>query len=184
MRYPKCCMLKNREDTIIRLLDRGDRERLRRFYEELSEDDRWFLQYDVMDSKVQAKWLDNLEKGMVTSIVALCEDRIIGHASLHKRTFGSTRHVGRFRINVHPDFRKQRLGTWLLLDLIQLAMDQGLELLRMDVVKGIEDSAIEAVARFDFFKYATLERYVKDRNGNYQDLVIMMKRLHQDWSDF
>ncbi|MFH1153180.1 MAG: GNAT family N-acetyltransferase [Pseudomonadota bacterium] len=184
MRYPKTCMLKDREDTVIRLLEPGDRQRLAAFFSELSSNDRWFMKYDVMDPGVLNKWFEGLETGAATSIVALCNERIIGHASLHKRTFGATRHVGRLRITVHPDFRKKRLGTWLLLDLIQLAMDKGLEMLRMDVVAGVEDTAIEAVARLDFFRYATLERYVKDLEGNLYDLVIMVKRLHQDWSDF
>jgi L-amino acid N-acyltransferase YncA len=177
-------MLKDREDTVIRLLEPGDRQRLETFFLEISEPDRWFMKYDVLTPEVMAKWFTGIETGAVSSIVALCQDRIIGHASLHKRTFGATRHVGRLRITVHPDFRKKRLGTWMLLDLIQLAMDQGLEMLRMDVIRGIEDTAIDAVTRLDFFRYATLEGYVKDLEGKPRDLVVMVKRLHQDWSDF
>jgi L-amino acid N-acyltransferase YncA len=177
-------MLKDRADTLIRPLEPGDRQLLATFFSEISEADRWFMKYDVMSPEVLAKWFDGQETGAVSSIVAICCERIIGHASLHKRTFGATQHVGRLRITVHPDFRKKRLGTWLLLDLIQLAMDQGLEMLRMDVVRGVEDTAIDAVSRLDFFRYATLERYVKDRDGNLLDLVVMVKRLHQDWSDY
>lgn len=184
MRYPKTCMLKSKEDTVIRLLEMGDREKLELFFSELSPEDRWFMKYDVLSPEVVSKWFTTLEKDEVSSIVALCDDKIIGHGSLHRRHYGATQHVGRFRITVHPDYRKKRLGTWLLLDLIQLAMDKGLEILRMDVVAGIEDNAIDAVARFDFFRYATLERYVKDSMGNLHDLVVMIKRLHQDWSDF
>jgi ribosomal protein S18 acetylase RimI-like enzyme len=83
-----------------------------------------------------------------------------------------------------PEFRQKRLGTWLLLDLIQLAMDRGLEMLRADLVAGAEEAAIEAVQKFDFFKFAELKEYVKDIHGNRQDMVIMVKRLHKEWSDF
>ena len=108
----------------------------------------------------------------------------MGHGSLHKRGFGSTRHVGRFRITVMPEFRNKRLGTWLLLDLIQLAIDLGLEDLRTDLVVGPEDPAIEAVRKFDFIKRAQLKNYAKDPEGNRHDMVIMVKRLHREWSDF
>lgn len=47
-------------------------------------------------------------------------------------------------------------GTWLMLDLIQLAMDKGLEEIRTDLVAGIEDAAIEAATKLDFFKGAVL----------------------------
>jgi ABC-type thiamine transport system substrate-binding protein len=57
-------------------------------------------------------------------------------------------------------------------------------MLRADLVVGVEDNAIEAVQKFDFFKFGELKAYAKDINGNDQDLVIMIKRLHKEWSDF
>jgi hypothetical protein len=50
-----------------------------------------------------------------------------------------------------PEFRHIRLGTWMLLDLIQQGMDKGLEELRTDLVAGVEDPAIEAAHKLDFF---------------------------------
>ncbi|MCK7504745.1 MAG: GNAT family N-acetyltransferase [Desulfobacterales bacterium] len=58
------------------------------------------------------------------------------------------------RIIVLPEFRQKRLGSWMLLDLIHLAMDKGLRELRADFVVGIEDAAIEAAYKLDFFKKA------------------------------
>jgi GNAT superfamily N-acetyltransferase len=92
--------------------------------------------------------------------------------------------VGRLRIVVLPEFRRQRLGTWLLLDLIQLAMDKGLEDVRIDLVAGIEDTAIDAATKMDFFKSGILKDYAKDQQGRHHDLVIMIKHLHKVWSDF
>jgi len=85
---------------------------------------------------------------------------------------------------VIPSFRHKRLGTWMLLNLIRLAIDKGLEELRADFVVGIEDSAIDAAYKLDFFKKAVLEDYIADPDGNRHDLMIMMKRLHKDWGDF
>jgi L-amino acid N-acyltransferase YncA len=184
VRYPKECVLKECQEAIIRPLEHKDRKLLEAFYEKIPINDRWLMRYDVLDPNVMQKWFDGIGQDYVTSIVALCNQQIVGHGSLHKRAHGSTQHVGRFRILVLPDYRQQRLGTWLLLDLIQLALDKGLETLRTDLVKGMEDAAIEAVVKFDFFKEAVLRDYVKDMDGDLHDLLIMIKRLHKGWSDY
>jgi L-amino acid N-acyltransferase YncA len=171
-------------EAVIRPLEGDDRPSLDRFYAQISNSDRWFMNYDVMDAAVMDKWFAAVAEGRVRSILALCEERIVGQGSLYMRAFGATSHVGRFRIVVLPEFRKKRLGTWLLLDLIQLAMDEGLEMLRADLIAGVEDKAIEAVQKFDFFKSGELKDYVKDIDGNRQDVVIMIKRLHKEWSDY
>ena len=184
MRYPKEVILKDGKEAVIRPLEKDDEPLLQDFYKEIPEDDRWYMRYDVMDPKVIRKWIDGIEEGNVFSIIAIAAKRIVGHASLHMRGYGSTMHVGRFRIMVIPAFRYRRLGTWLLLDLIQLSMDKGLSELRADFVVGIEDAAIEAAHKFDFFNHAVLKDYVKDLQGNSHDLLIMTKKLHKHWSDF
>ena len=184
MRYPKECVLKECVEAVIRPLEPGDRPLLDAFYDRIPESDRWFMNYDVMDTAVMDTWFEAVDKGSICSILAFCNETVVGQGSLYLRGFGATSHVGRFRIVVLPEYRQMRLGTWLLLDLIQLAMDQGLEMLRADLVAGVEDGAIEAVKKFDFFKFAELKDYMKDIQGNRQDLVIMVKRLHKEWSDF
>ncbi len=85
---------------------------------------------------------------------------------------------------IQPQYRHIRLGTWMLLDVIQLGMDKGLEELRTDLVVGVEDPAIEAANKLDFFERGELKNYVRDSCGNLHNLVIMTKRLHKNWGDF
>lgn len=184
MRYPKEVVLKEGREAIIRPMQKDDGELLSRFYAGIPEGDRWFMRHDVMNPAVIAKWMDDIDKGKNFSIIALSEKQIVGHATLHMREFGSTRHIGRFRLMVLPEFRYKRLGTWLLLDLIQLSMDKGLSEVRSDFVVGIEDAAIEAAHKFDFFEKAVLKDYIRDQQGNRHDLLIMTKRLHKRWGDF
>ena len=184
MRYPKECVLKDCQEAVIRPLVSGDEDQLAKFYEELPEADRWFIRHDTTQPDVLRRWFKGSGSDDVASVIAICKERIVGHGSLRRRGFGITRHVGRIQIVVLPDFRRQRLGTWLMLDLIQLAMDKGLEEIRIDLVTGIEDAAIEAATGLDFFKAAVLRDYVKDSQGQRHDLAIMVKRLHKTWSDF
>ncbi len=184
MRYPKEVVLKDCQEAVIRPLEIQDEQPLRSFYEKIPESDRWYMRYDVLDPAVIRKWFDGIDTATVHSIVALCAENIVAHASLHMRAHGSTKHVGRLRIVVLPEFRHKRLGTWMLLDLIQLAMDKGLRDIRSDFVVGVEDTAIDAARKLDFFEKARLEGYVKDPQGERHDMLIMMKRLHKDWGDF
>ena len=184
MRYPKEVVLKEGKEAVIRPLEKQDEGLLGQFYAELPDSDRWFMRYDVLDSKVIRKWVDGIDSVTVFSIVAVTEDKIVGNASLHLRDFGCTRHVGRIQVIILPQYRHVRLGTWMLLDLIQLGMDKGLEELRTDLVVGVEDPAIEAAYKLDFFERWELKNYVKDSCGNMHNLVIMTKRLHKNWGDF
>lgn len=184
MRYPKEVVLKEGKEAVIRMLETPDQALLAQFYAELPDSDRWFMRYDVLDSKVIQKWIDSIDSTTVFSIVAVTEEKIVGHASLHLRGFGCTRHVGRIRVMILPQYRHIRLGTWMLLDLVQLGMDKGLEELRTDLVAGVEDPAIEAAYKMDFFQRGVLKNYVKDSSGIFHDLIIMTKRLHKNWGDF
>jgi GNAT superfamily N-acetyltransferase len=177
-------VLKDKSEAVIRPLEHQDGATLREMYIALPEKDRWFMRHDVMNPEVVKRMIAAIGKGNVVSMVALVGDRIVAHASLLMRGFGCTRHVGRLRIAVLPEFRHKRLGTWMLLDLIQLGMDQGLDDIRADFVVGIEDAAIEAARKLDFFKVAVLPDYVKSPRGTRFDLQIMIKRLHQSWGDF
>jgi ribosomal protein S18 acetylase RimI-like enzyme len=182
--YPKECVLKDCEEAVIRPLAAGDEHLLSQFFDTIPENDRWCMRYDTTNPSVIKRWFENLGSDNVFSIVALCNNAIVGHGSLHTRGFGATKHVGRFRIIVLPEFRNKRLGTWMLLDLIQAAMDKGLEALHADLIVGMEDGAIEAVRKFDFFTRAELKDYAVDPQGERHDMVVMIKRLHKGWSDF
>ena len=184
MRYPKEIILNDGTEAVIRPLEADDRDSLTKFYLDIPENDRWYMKVDVTEPEVIQKWIQGIDNGKVFSILAVAKELTAAHASLHLRGFGATRHVGRLRIMVLPEYRHKRLGTWMLLDLIQLAMDKGLRDIRSDFVVGVEDAAIEAAFKLDFFKKAILEDYVKGPDGKRYDLMIMSKRLHKDWSDF
>jgi L-amino acid N-acyltransferase YncA len=182
VRYPKEVILKDTQEAIIRPVEKEDEPLLRSFYGEIAEEDRWYMRYDVMDPEVIRSWIEGRDE--VFSIIALCEGRIIAHARLHIRKYGCYHHQGRLRIIVMPGYRRKRLGNWMLLDLIHLAMEKDLRELRADFVVDIEDTAIETAYRLDFFKKAILEDFVIDPQGKLHDLIIMTKRLHKDWGDF
>jgi L-amino acid N-acyltransferase YncA len=182
VRYPKEIVLKDGTEVLIRPLASEDELLLRRFYSGISEEDRWFMRFNVMDPAVIRSWVEDQKE--VFSMIALCAGDIVAHARLHTHHYGCYQHQGRLRIIVNPGYRHKRLGSWMLLDLIHLAMDKGLREVRADFVVGIEQAAIESAYKLDFFKKALLEDFIMDSQGRLHDLLIMTKQLHKDWGDF
>jgi L-amino acid N-acyltransferase YncA len=184
--YPKSIIIKDGTEVLLRPLRREDETRLLEFFKHIPEHERWFLRHNVSDPGVVHRWVENLDYERVLPLVALRESdqRIIANMSLHRPPFGALRHVGRLRIVVDPEYRSQRLGTWMLLDIVRLAMDAGIEKLVARFVESVEQAAINAAYKMDFFKVATLPEYAKDRNGRYHDVIVMIKTLHREWSDF
>ena len=182
--YPKEVMLKDGREVILKTPDSNDREALIEFYKNLSAEDRWFLKEDPTKAEVIDRWVKNHAEKRAFCVIALFGTRIVAHGALLLRPKGGRGHVGRLRIMVAQDFRNNRLGIWIIVDLMRRAMELGLEKLRADFVVGIEDSAIEAVGSLDFFKEGLLREYVLGPDGQYHDYQIMIKHLHREWGDF
>ncbi len=181
--YPKEAILKDGTGVTLRPLKKGDEDLLFRMFSRLSEDDRWFLDHDVEDFRLIEGWVKNVVLDKVISMVAVLEGQIIAHATLIRKYPGAKSHTGRIRISVDPSFREKHLATWMLLDLINLAMGMGLETLTMQMVEERDSSLIRSVKKLDFSEEAVLKDYVKDRDGTPCNLVIMVKRLHRLWDD-
>jgi GNAT superfamily N-acetyltransferase len=183
-RYPKELILKDCSEVTLRPLARGDADGLERFFSAIPWGDRWYLKEDPGDGAVVQKWIANQQAGKTFCVLALTEERIVAQASLLRHLKGGRQHIGRIRIMVAPDYRNRQLGTWMLFDLIRRAMELGLEKIRTDFVVGLEDKAIDAVLKLDFYSAARIKNYLRDAQGNTYDYQIMIKDLHPQWSDF
>jgi hypothetical protein len=76
-----------------------------------------------------------------------------------------------------------RPGTWAGFEL-WYCPNSGISVWEPGCVVGVEDAAIEAAHKLDFFKAAVLKGYVKSPRGIRYDLQIMTKRLHRSYGDF
>jgi len=182
--YPKEIILKDGNGVSLRPIRAGDESALFEMLNRLSEDDLWFLNYDVSEPRLIENWVADSESGRVISVVAILEGRMIANAVLKRKIYGAKSHIGKIRISVDPGFREKRLGTWMLLDLVNLAISIGVRMLVMLLVEGRDAAVIASVKKLDFTEEAVLKNYLLDRAGNPHDLVIMGKRLPSDWGDF
>jgi ribosomal protein S18 acetylase RimI-like enzyme len=124
-----------------------------------------------------AEWINHLDPSRVISIVALMEGRIVGNAVLMMKRYGAKSHIGKVRISIDPSFRDRRLGTWMLLDLVNLSIEMGLQMLVMRLVQDRDASIIKSVKKLDFTEEAVLRDYLMGGEGQAHNLVIMIKRL-------
>ena len=181
--YPKEVILKDGTGVTLRPLREGDEDLLFRMFSRLSEDDKWFLDHNVADFGLIENWVKNMDPDRAHSILAVLGGQIIAHATLLRKYYGAKSHIGNIRISVDPSFRGKHLATWMLLDLINLAMAMGLETLIMQLVEDRDAALIRSVKKLEFFEKAVLKDYAKDREGNPHNLVIMVKRLRRLWDD-
>ena len=184
--YPKEIVAKDGTPIVIRPLVKEDEQRLLAFFNSFGEEESCFLRADVQDPEVLHTWIEEFDFERTMPLLAVKDDdgEVLAMLRLYRRPAGCMRHIGHIRILVHPAHRQQRIGTWMLLDMVRLAIDMGIEKLVAEFVAGIEEAGIIGAHRLDFFEQAVIKDYIKDPRGGYRDLVIMVKNLHREWSDF
>jgi len=184
--YPKSIVTKDGTSVQLRPVVSADEEGLRKLFAQIPETERWFLRENLTDPETLHRWIDSLDYDRLLPMIAVKEDdgQIIANLRLYRSCSGCACHVGHVRAMVHPAYRSQKIGSWMLLDCAKLAMDLGMERLVAEFVAGVEDVAIQAAKKLDFHQEACLKEYVRDRDGNYRDLIIMVKNLSAEWGDF
>jgi L-amino acid N-acyltransferase YncA len=182
--YPKEVILKDGTGITLRPLADGDQDALFKMFHRFPKDELWFLNEDVNDSKLIDQWVRSLNSKRVVSIIALLEGRVIANAVLMMKDYGAKKHIGKIRIAVDPAMREKRLGTWMLLDLINMAVAIGLKILVMRLIEDRDIAVIQGVKKLDFVEQAIFKDHVLDMEENPHNLVILTKRLQARWDDF
>ena len=184
--YPKAIVTRDGTSVLLRPVVQSDEDALRTFFTSIPEEEQWFLRENLSDPKLLHQWIAALDYDYVLPIVAVREDdgTVVANLRLYRSKSDSIRHLAHLRVMVLPGYRDLKVGSWMILDSVKLAMDLGIEKLIAEFVDGIEDGAIAAAKKLDFHQEAVLKDYVKDRQGRDRDLIIMVRNLHRDWSDF
>jgi GNAT superfamily N-acetyltransferase len=104
-----------------------DADKLYAFFSRVPREDRLFLRDDVSIRDVIDSWTQELDYRKVLPLVAEVGGNIVGDATLHRRKFGWTSHVGKVRLVIDKDYRGKGLGTVLIEELIDIAKKAGLE---------------------------------------------------------
>ena len=179
-RYPFDVKLEDGSEFTFRPLAKDDKIMLARFFQTISEEDRFYLKENVTAPEVIQGWIDNMDYDRAVPIIAIAGGQIVADATLHRSRAPARRHVGELRVVVHPDYRRVGLGARLIQELIDLGRALELETLFFELVDRREMGAIHAAAAAGFEEVAVLRNRVKEVYGSLQDVVVMERGLEGD----
>jgi len=183
--YRKFVTLRNGKRVMFRFLNEQDRESLIQLFQEAPEEDTRFLKQDVKDLKMVNYWIDhiNYRKVLPLAAVDLEDNRLIADATLHRGKHAA-KHLGEVRIFVSRPYRNLGLGSMMLEELIHLAFQENLLLLKAEVLAD-HKKVIKAFRAKGFEIKATLEDYFIRKDGVTHDVVLMMRHvMKKDEAEF
>jgi putative acetyltransferase len=162
--------LKDGRIVKIRKFRISDKEKLIEMYESLSDDAvRWGLP-PYNRERLEKGWLSNLQN--LIAIVAFYKDKIVGHAQIFKFPNPRRKGTGDLIIYLHQDFHNVGLGTAMLTKLIELAKEEGLHRVGLDVIAD-NKPAIRLYQKFGFKVEGVKKEAYFGEDGKYHDELVM-----------
>ncbi len=156
----------------FRLMSQADEAAVLDFAQKLPPHDLLFLPRNISEPKVLSAWIKEIERGAITSILAVQAGRVVGCGTLVRDPLSWSPHVGEIRNVVASEVRGQGAGRALSQETFALALSAGLEKLvvQMTVDQG---GAIAIFEGLGFKAEALLRDHVKDKAGKTHDIVVL-----------
>ena len=149
---------------------------LLKFTQSLPASDLVFLRMDITEPDVVREWSENILRARTITVLAEVDGEVIGYGNLHLARLQWTRHIGEIRILVGAKYRGLGLGETLVGETLKLAHESGLT--RVVAHIGSEQPRVRAMfERIGFHAEALLTDWLKDRNHQKHDLVIMSRDI-------
>jgi RimJ/RimL family protein N-acetyltransferase len=166
-------------DVEFRLMSRGDEAAVLAFAQKLPTHDLLFLPRNISQPKVLAAWVNEIERGAITSLLAIRDGNVVGCGTLVRDPHSWSPHVGEIRMVVSRDVRGQGVGRALSQETFALAL--GAEGLRKLVAQMTVDqqAAIALFESLGFKAEALLRDHVRDVDGQTHDIVVLGHNIAQ-----
>ncbi len=174
--FPKTVMLDGEKELTIRPLRKDDEKKLHDYFVRLPPQELSRFKDDVANPQVVEEWIYDLDYDKTLPLVAFDNGKIVASAALKFNSIGWTRHQGQIRATVDPEYREKGLSSVLIEEIIRISMSMGLEQLTAELSPNL-DEAYFLCEKMGFKEAAILKDFIKDQEGNYEDLVIMVKSL-------
>jgi len=120
-------------------------------------------------------WMDNINYRKVLPLVAvdLESNAIVSDATLHRGKHAA-KHIGEIRIFVSRPYRNLGLGSLMLEELLNLALQENLMWLKAEILAD-HKKVIKAFRAHGFEPKATLDDYFLRKDGVTHDVVLLMR---------
>jgi N-acetylglutamate synthase-like GNAT family acetyltransferase len=156
----------------FRLMSQADEAAVLAFAQELPAHDLLFLPRDISEPKVLAAWIKEIERGAITSLLAVKAGRVVGCGTLVRDPLSWSPHVGEIRNVVSSDVRGLGVGRVLSQETFALALGAGLEKVMVQMTVD-QTGAIAIFESLGFKAEALLRDQVKDKAGKKHDIVVL-----------
>jgi len=162
----------------FRLMTRADEAAVLDFARKLPTHDLLFLPRNISEPKVLLAWINEIERGAITSLLAIKDGKVVGCGTLVRDPHSWSPHVGGIRMVVSPEVRGQGVGRALSQETFAFALGAGLEKLvaQMTVDQG---AAIALFESLGFKAEALLRDHVRDVDGKKHDIVVLGHNIAQ-----
>jgi L-amino acid N-acyltransferase YncA len=174
--------LKDGIEILIRVQREDDLDNLSEFFQAMPEEDKRFLRYDVSCREVLEDRFRATETGRIQRIVAIANNEIAAEGVLELEGHGWKEHVGELRLFVRPAYQRKGLGMLMARELYALAAAAKVEEIVVKMMRP-QISARKIFRRLGFHEEILIPDYVKDRNGEVQDLILMRCDLESLWQE-
>jgi RimJ/RimL family protein N-acetyltransferase len=165
-------------DIEFRLMSRADEGAVLAFAQKLPTHDLLFLPRNISQAKVLSAWINEIERGDITSILAVKAGTVVGCGTLVRDPHSWSPHVGEIRMVVSQDVRGQGVGRTLSQEIFALALSAGLEKLSVQMTVD-QQAAIALFESLGFKAEALLHDHVRDVEGKKHDIVVLGHNVAQ-----
>jgi GNAT superfamily N-acetyltransferase len=175
-RYPREVRLRDGTTLTFAPLVASDGPMLEDLLHAIPADEQRFFRRDSSEAGRVERWCRELDYEHYFPLVAWDGGAIVADGVLEREPGWWTAHVGRFRVMVHPDYRRRGLATRIARELIDVARDLHLHKLVCETA-GEQESEIELARSLGFDEAARLPEFICDRDGHLHELVLLIKEL-------
>jgi len=176
----------NDAPVTIRLMEAGDADAVLAFARALPPHDLLFLQRDIRNPKVVAAWIEQIERGLIRSLLAVSPEGVVGCAAIVRDELSWSPHVAEIRILTLPGARGGGLGRALAQDSLAFTQSLGVEKVFVRMTPD-QQGAIAVFEDMGFRGEALLRDHVRDAAGETHDIAILaldLTRQHARYTAF
>jgi GNAT superfamily N-acetyltransferase len=162
----------------FRLMAQADEAAVLDFAQKLPVHDLLFLPRNISEPKVLAAWIKEIERGAITSLLAVLAGRVVGCGTIVRDPLSWSPHVGEIRMVVSIDVRGLGVGRALSQETFALALSVGLEKLMVQMTVD-QVGAIAIFEGLGFKAEALFRDHVRDLAGKKHDIVVLGHNVAQ-----
>lgn len=177
----KVIKLKSNKEVILRSQKVSDAQNLLNYLKEVSRETDFMVRYPeeiTMSLEGEEKIIENIinsDKDIMIS--AFIDEKLVGNLGLNCfRNHIKLKHRAVIGIAIRKDYWNLGLGSILIEEAINLAIELGYEQIELEV-STLNERAIVLYKKYGFEVYGIRDRDFKFKDGSYGSSTLMMKKL-------